>query len=492
MPVIDRNSPVPYYQQVYEQIAQGIESGVYPVGKKLPSIRECARELGVSNTTIELAYQKLTEEGYVQARRGSGYTICQVSTVQSHSIDRFSEDYRQALKQLVEDDSPAFPPDEAILPNSVTAKATREYEFAYDAVDPSLFPFTTWARICREVFFGKDAEQACLYNDRQGLSELREQIANYVNSEFGLSCTTEQVLVMPTTRDLITSITSLFEPTETTFAMEDPGYDEVWRRLSENGFSITTIPVHPYPSWETIEQVIEGSNVVFLTPACQFPTNRTMPFELRKHLVEWARKTGAYLIDDEYGWEFQSGITRTPTLAAIDDNGRVITIGTFSNSFTPAVCLSYAILPPQLMLRWRARQRGTHPQVPWQTQAAMAMFMREDHWRTHIRKMRTAMQRKRETLINAIDVHMGNEVEVLAGQSNLFVLVETLDEHSEAELVESAANAGVRVYPTNRYWCDEPPANWRYVLIGYSGIAEADIELGIAKLAEAWGLARSI
>ena len=74
MPSIERNSSVPYYLQVYDQIARGIDTGLYPAGCKLPSIRECARELGVSNTTIELAYQRLTAEGYVQARRGSGYT----------------------------------------------------------------------------------------------------------------------------------------------------------------------------------------------------------------------------------------------------------------------------------------------------------------------------------------------------------------------------------------------------------------------------------
>ena len=87
MPTIDRNSPAPFYYQVYEQIAHGIESGLYPAGKKLPSIRECARELGVSNTTIELAYQRLTEEGYVSARRGSGYTICANDIKPSNPIE---------------------------------------------------------------------------------------------------------------------------------------------------------------------------------------------------------------------------------------------------------------------------------------------------------------------------------------------------------------------------------------------------------------------
>ena len=67
MPSLDRTSTTPYYHQVYEQIADGIERGFYPAGKKLPSIRECARELGVSNTTIELAYQKLVEERHSSA-----------------------------------------------------------------------------------------------------------------------------------------------------------------------------------------------------------------------------------------------------------------------------------------------------------------------------------------------------------------------------------------------------------------------------------------
>ena len=83
---------------------------------------------------------------------------------------------------------------------------------------------------------------------------------------------------------------------------------------------------------------------------------------------------------------------------------------------------------------------------------------------------------------------MGEAVEVLVGQSSLFVLVKTLDGRSEAELVESAADAGVRVFPTGRYWHDEPPADWRYVLIGYAGIAESDIEPGISKLAKVWGI----
>ncbi len=476
MPLIDRNSPEPYYLQVYNQISHGIENGVYPAGKKLPSIRKCARELDVSNTTIELAYQKLTEEGYVQAKRGSGYTICDIGSSLTNPASRFSPEYRTALHELER--------------NQTAHEDSLDiaYDFAYDTIDPTVFPLTSWARISREVFFAQGAKRACHYNDRQGLAKFRKQIAQYVSGEFGLSCSPEQVLVMPTTRDLVYSIASLFEANETVVAIEDPGYDEVANMLSSRGFSITTIPVFPAPKWEAIERAIEGARIVFTTPGCQFPTNAVMPDEIKRKLVSWAQENNAYLIDDEYGWEFQSGIARSPLLAALDQSGRVITIGTFSNSFSPAISLSYAILPPQLMIEWRENARDSHPQVPWQTQAAMAMFMEEDMWRAHIRKARTTMARKRTALVDAIGACFGDSVDMLVGPSSLFVLVRLHDGRGEEKLLETAEQVGVQVYPTNRYWRAAKPHDWRYILIGYASIAEKAIAPGIQALAQAWGI----
>jgi GntR family transcriptional regulator/MocR family aminotransferase len=207
---------------------------------------------------------------------------------------------------------------------------------------------------------------------------------------------------------------------------------------------------------------------------------------MRKAFVNWASENDAYIIDDEYGWEFQSGIDRTPPLSTFDHTGHVITLSTFSHSFTPAVCLSFAVLPPQLMLKWREGKTGSHPKVPWQTQAAMATFMREEHWHVHIRKVRTSMAKKRAELLRAINKHFGNSIQMLEGVSSSFILAQTIDNRSEAELIELAKRAGVRVYPTRRYWNGSVPDDWHYVQIGFAGIALEHIESGIRALADAW------
>lgn len=475
MPYIDRNDKTPYYLQVYEQIARGIESGLHASGKRLPSIRQCATELGVSNTTIELAYQKLAEEGFIEPRRGSGFYICDGIKQHEPSHNFYSDEHRRDLATLLE----------------ATGQRSRDefvrFDFNYDATDAELFPFAAWARISRDVFLDRDTLGACLYNDTQGLHDFRAQIATYLISEFAIRCVPEQIVVMPTTRNIVQSVLSLFDPTTTIVAMEEPGYNEVRSTIERAGYVVRPIPITSLSSWESFEEALGDANVVFATPAAQFPTTLTMPFDVRRKLIKWAEDRGAFLIDDEYGSLFQLGDERVPSLYALDDKGNTIALGTFSNSFSPALCLSFAVLPPALMLKFVDDNRGKHPQVPWQTQATMASFMAEGHWKRHLGKLRTAVTRKRAAMRASLAAHMGDNVDAISSTGSLYVLVRTHDGRTEDDLIDAAAEARVRVYPTTQYWTGPVPPDWRWVLVGFAGISQDDIEPGIAALAHAWG-----
>ena len=474
MPPLDKSGSEPLYRQLYKQIAESIEGGLYPAGKKLPSIRAHARELGVSSTTVEAAYLKLSSEGYIAARKGSGYTVCNMGCIHASSADRRSPEYQGALDELVKAASPHG-----------DADAVR-YDFAHGAADQAIFPFTTWARISRSVFFGEGSEGACRRNDPQGLPALRRQIARYVGEEHGIACLPEQVLVMPTVHNLIDAVSELLPPHPARIAMEEPCCDEIHRALNGLGFDVSPLPPISDSSWEQTLAELKGAVAFLTTPTCRLPESNPMPLEHRERLVEWARDANAYLIDCEYGWDLQAGIACPPPLAALDRTGNVITIGSFSDCFTPALCLGYAILPPQLMLRWLDGYRISHPQVPWQTQAAMAQFMADGHWRAHIRKVRTLMERKRHRLLKSVEEHMGAKVETASAPNSLYALMRTRDGRTGEELVSQALSEGVRVYSADKHWHHGEPDDWRYVIVGYSGIDESDIDPGIKALAHAW------
>lgn len=474
MPPLDKSSSKPLYQQLYTQIADSIESGLYREGKKLPSIRAHARELGVSSTTIEAAYLKLASEGYIAAKRGSGYTVCAVGHTPANLVECFDSECQEAFAKLLE--SASFRDDTDIV----------RYDFSNDAADRSIFPVATWARISRAVFFGEGAEDACRRNDPQGLPALRWQIAQYVSEEHGITCFPEQVLVMPTVCDLVGAILELLPPSPIKLVMEEPGCDEIHHVLSSRGYDVSLLPVVPFPSWEEARGKFEGAGAAFVASACQISANCSMPLEFHEGLVEWVQHTGAYVIDFECGWDLQVGIACPPPLATLDRAGRIITIGTFSDCFTPALCLSYAILPPQLMLKWQDDHRSSRPQIPWQTQAAMAQFMAEGHWRGHVRKVRTAMERKRLRLLESVEKHMSSEIEVVSAPGSLFALMRARDGRSSEELVSLAFAEGIRVCPIDRCWHQGEPTNWRYVLVSYMGIDELDIDSGIKALAHVW------
>ena len=184
--------------------------------------------------------------------------------------------------------------------------------------------------------------------------------------------------------------------------------------------------------------------------------------------------------------EFDYESRNIPSLYALDTEGRVISIGTFSKTFAPGLTMSYMALPPELMLRLHASKHPVHSPVPWQTQAAMARFIEKGLLEPHLRKVQTMTFRKHRALKTALERYMGDRIEVHQHTNGLHVLVRTDDNRRCAALVALAAAAGVRVYSTTRCWYGVAPADWAYVLLGFAGIAESDIDDGIRTLATAW------
>ena len=317
---------------------------------------------------------------------------------------------------------------------------------------------------------------------------LRNELCRYLKSEYGVTAYPQQVIISPTTREAILGVVGLFDPTNLTVAIEEPGYNEPRLMLERNNIRVNPLTIYPKPSWRQVERRLADSKLVFLTPASQFPTNVPMTMSMRKHFIEWAQEHDAYLFDDEYGFEFQHGSTHLAPLAALDKSGRTILLGTFSNIFTPALCMSWAVLPPKLASAWLEAEHKLHPRVPWHTQKAMAELMHQDKLTAHVRKLRTTSIGKLEALRSSIERYFGDEVSVLNYGASPFVLVKTNDGRSEQELIDAAAARGVRVYPTSCYWNKTVPSDWNYVLIGFAKIQNDRIEAGIRQLATAWGV----
>jgi GntR family transcriptional regulator/MocR family aminotransferase len=355
-----------------------------------------------------------------------------------------------------------------------------------DIMENGSFPAQLWRRLTSEILSGCDVGRASVYANSLGEPGLREQIARTIHANSGVNCHPAQVVMQAGTQAGLHHLLTLFDPLRDVIAIEEPGYDGA-RSVFENA----RFRLFPIPVYEGNDSFIESlhdshARLAYVTPSNQFPTGKVFQMGVRQRLLKWASTENAYIIEDDYCREFRYTTRPLPSLQSLDHDERVIYLGTFSKALSPALRMSYLVLPPDLLFEWNKLFENHYPEVPWLSQAVLQSYMEKGHWTKHLRKAQAQNKRKYQALVGALQKHMGGRVDIMENGSGLHLLVGVLDGRNQDELVKSAGQLGVRVYETNRYWMGAEHPMRNYILIGFSAIAESRIEPGIARLAQAW------
>lgn len=461
---LDERSSTPFYQQLFDKLRKSIEAGDYPRGSKLPSIRGMAADVGCARNTVENAYALLAQEGYVSSRPGSGYVVQNVAYLQADA-DRSAR------------------PEERLIGGRTNAA---RYDFTYGNLEPGTFPAAAWRTITDDILLSVESTGCDAYNDPFGEESLRQAIAWRLSTQRGINCTPGQIIVQGGTQTSVQNLLVLFDGARDAIAMENPGYDGVRTVIERARFSL--VPCRVGPGTDRFLSDLEASKarLAYLTPSSQFPTCRIMPTDTREAVLSWAQSGDAYILEDDYCRDFRYRERSLPPLASMDRAGRVIYMGTFSKSLSPALRMNYLVLPEPLLGQWRDRFANSYSPVPWLNQQVLARFMADGSWDRHVRRLQAKNRRKYEILTRVLRETMGNDIDMMENGTGLHLLVRVRDGRPQDELVRIAAEAGVAVYPTKKYWMDTTGHASSTVLVGFSSIAEGDIEPGIRALAKAW------
>ena len=458
-PRLARDGGVPLYRQLYGYIVREITAGGLPAGERLPSKRRLAADLGVSVSTVETTYQMLAAEGYVRARAKSGFTVCRIERL----------------------DAPARPAPR--IPAEAPAARWR-YDFATGSVDTALFPFKTWARLQRETLTAHP--ELLNHGPRQGDAALRAAIAKHLHAYRGVVCAPEQVVVGAGIEYLVGLLARLFS--ERVFAVENPGYARTAQVLGRNGVRTVFVPVDG-DGMHVGALAESGAQLAYVTPSHQFPTGATMPIARRTALLRWAGEAPErYVIEDDYDSEFRYDTRPIPSLQGLDPAGRVIYVGTFSKSVAPSMRIGYMVLPVPLLERYRAAYSLYSSTVSRFEQQTLCRFIEDGHFARHLNRLRGVYRARRDALLDALYGAFGpGGVTVHGSHTGLHLLAALPGGGTEAQLVEAAARAGVRVNGLSSYYMAHPetcpPST---VVLGYSELDAAQLRAAVALLKTAW------
>lgn len=488
---LDETSATPLYRQLYEALRSAILEGRLHPGIRLPSSRSFAGELRVGRNTVLAAYEQLTAEGYLEGRVGAGTVVAATLPDTLFQPERKLL-HREKPKSVAQASRRLSQRGEAL---SATRRSVATYmrgdgqpfQTGLPAIDE--FPALVWSRLLAR--HSRDTRQPVFgYETGQGEPALREAIAAYVGASRGVVCTADQVIVTVGAQaalDLTTRM--LLDPGDPVW-LEDPGYLGARGALSAAGAKIIPVPVDE----EGID-VAEGirrekqPKLVYVTPSHQFPLGATLSLPRRLALLDHARQSGSWILEDDYDSEYRYQGRPIPSLQGLDPRGgSVIYMGTFAKTLFPALKIGYLIVPESLVDAFATAIRISGHVPPPAMQAALADFIGEGHFGGHIRRMRGRYAERRASLLHALENELAPYLRAAPGEGGLQLSAYLPDQADDKALATAAAAGGIHVGALSTYRLTSGRPG---LYMGYASIPERAIARGTRKLAQILRDARS-
>jgi GntR family transcriptional regulator/MocR family aminotransferase len=480
---LDRENRRSLQTQIFEQLRELILAGKLRPGTTVPPTRTLAQQLAVSRNTAMLAYDRLINEGYLQTRAAVG-TFVSFDLPEESLVHLPAPDERMATPR----ESPRHP---VAFKGRVHAVHTRDsrgldVDFWVGRPAPRSFPAKTWRRLMGRHLL-TPGDRITDYGNAAGLWRLRESIAEHLGSARGISVTADRVMIVSGTQEALNVIARLFVREKTPVAVECPCYQGAAFVLESYGAKL--LPVLVDEEGLNVDELPEnGSALIYVTPSHQYPLGTTLSLERRLRLIDWARRTGAYIVEDDYDSDFRYQGSPLTAVKGLHGGECVIYLGTFSKSVGAGLRIGYMVLPEELVEpAWRAKALMDNGH-PWLEQAVLADFISSGAYASHLRRIRRVYMGRRDALADALQHYFGNVK--LTGLDGGMHLAWHLGDHlPTAKTVQEIAlqqrvgayaleaGAAVSIAPT-RY--DE-----RALMLGYAACTPDEIWEGIGRIARA-------
>jgi GntR family transcriptional regulator/MocR family aminotransferase len=471
------------YGQIHRALRNAILSGQIGGGSRLPSSRVLATELGVSRNAVLAAYGQLVTEGYLSGRVGSGTYVASELVGPVVSPDQPRDGARR---------TPAASPRRLsgfsrrtldLDPSPILQRPGLTSDFRYGLPAVGDFPHTLWARL-----MARRAQTASIrslgYGEPEGYLPLREALADYLRRARGVVCEPGQILIVNGSQQALDITARVLVDPGDAVVIEDPHYEGARQVFVAAGARLFTVPVDAEGlDVANLPRSAASARIVYVTPSHQFPTGAVMPLERRLRLLGWARAADGYILEDDYDSEYMYGSRPVEAVQALDRNGRVIYVGTFSKVLFPSLRLGYLVLPPPLVKAFTVAKWLTDRHTPTLEQGALTDFIRLGHFARHLRRSRARNAARRRALLEAIEAHLGDRVEISGANAGIHVLIwlKNFRLGEMRRLVERAERTGVGIYPVTPYY-SKPPRG-AGLLLGYASMDEPEIRAGIQRLA---------
>ncbi|MGL5454463.1 MAG: PLP-dependent aminotransferase family protein [Citrobacter telavivensis] len=444
-----------YSKNIYKDIREKILSGNLRTEEKLPSTRECSKNLSVSRNTILTAYEMLVSEGLVMSKPGSGFFVSSDIIAKKHPLQ-------------VSDSCTASLSDISIPTNAIN------FDSGLPALD--LFPKRKWNKAATKAL--KEAPISALgYDDPQGRSEFREVLRKYLQRTRGIVCDADQIIVTNGTKQGLTLVAKCLLDAQSEIWIENPTNDNVRQIFSYHTNNITPFEVDKDGIQPCLFFKNNSPTLIFMTPSHQFPMGGRLPIKRRLEVIKFARENDCLILEDDYDSEFTYEGSPANSLFELDPQ-HVIYSGTFSKVLFPSIRLGYLVVPRHLVSRIREIKRLADHHSNSITQLTLMHFIESKELERHIRRMKKEYGKRREQLLFLLHKYFGENIKIHGDRAGMHVVAEFNGVIFTQKNLQRLQEKGVYVVPVEKHSMLKGKHQSK-IILGYAHLSCEIMETGL-------------
>ncbi|MBA2743279.1 MAG: PLP-dependent aminotransferase family protein [Chthoniobacterales bacterium] len=471
---IDRRASKPLYQQIYESFRSRVLRCELRAGELVPSSRSLARDLRISRLPVLNAYAQLLAEGYFESKVGAGTFIATSLPGRQNPARAAGPSSARRTERRISTHAAALPEYE----RPSWAESLGPFQVGQPELDK--FPIDIWLKLTAR-YSRRMRLKGLQYGDPMGLQDLREGIAAYVRRSRGVRCEARQIMVVSGSQQALDLTTRVLLDAGTPAWVEEPGYWLVHNVLRAAGCRAVPVPVDEQGlNVAAGIQLSRNARAAFVAPSHQYPLGVTMSAARRLQLLEWAERAGAWIVEDDYDSEYRYDSMPVASLQGLDENDRVIYIGTFSKVMFPSLRLGYLIIPPDLVNRFAAVRQTMDLCPPHITQAIMVDFLREGHFARHIRRMRPTYAERRRVLIDELRRELGDSIRLMGADAGMHVAILLNARQDDGKIAAAAAQQSLWLSALSALYVGSAPRQG--LVLGFGNTKSAQIPAAVRHL----------
>ncbi len=480
---LDRNSPIPLYEQIEQHLRQGILNGSLSPETRLPASRQLARDLGVNRITVENAYAALEADGLVYSRVGSGTYVLPpppLPQIPQKSAEAAWPLWQQTLPER------SLGARAAVEQMRLTAGRADHISFAGGISDSHLFPAEDFRKVLQAVM-RRDGIDALDYGDRRGYAPLRETITHILASQ-GLQTSPENVLITAGSQQALALVSQLLLEPGDTILVERPTYSGALDLFRALNFRIISVPVDSQGMQvDLLEKQLQQHHpkLVYTIPNFHNPTGTCLSGARRHELIILADRYNVPILEDDFVGDLRYEGRAQPALKALDPGGRVIHVSTFSKMLMPGLRVGFLVADGPVYDGLVKFKRVNDLATSSLIQRALHDYVTVGRYQAHLRRSSQIFRKRRDAMLAAFQRFLPGRFQFETPQGGLFLWMKLPGGFSAGELLPFAIRQGVDFMPGSGFFL-EPAEGGSWLRLNFVVQEERKIEEGIRRLGRAW------